>query len=300
MLPELPDVQLYCHALNRLIVGETINSIQVRSPFVIRSLEPEIFDFVGDQVTSVEHFGKRIVWEMKSGCFFVFHLMIAGRFHWRKPNTRPKSKSDLIAFGYQDGTLMLTEASSKHRASLHIETTREAAERHRPPGLDLFSCSLEEFRRQLQTENRTVKRALTNPSWFSGIGNAYSDEILWDARISPVKWTSRLSESEVENLFEACKRVLSDWSERLISQHQDKFPERVTAFRPEMAVHGKFGKACPRCQKPVQRIVYAENEMNYCAECQNNGQVLADRSLSRLLKKDWPRDINDWETDEGR
>jgi len=290
-MPELPDIETYLTALRRFIEGRVIESVQVRSPFLVRTFDPEVQAMQGQTIVGFQRLGKRIVWELTEDLFAVFHLMIAGRFHWKKPGVAPRSKIDLAAFGFDHGVLMLTEASAKKRASLHLVRGAAALDSHRRSGLEPLDCTLETFRSALLEENHTVKRSLTDPSIFSGIGNAYSDEILHAARLSPIKWTSRLTDEEIERLFVAVQSTLKLWTDRLTQELGDKFPKKVTAFRPEMAVHGRFGKPCPECGQKVQRIVYAANETNYCAVCQTDGKVLADRSLSRLLKDDWPRTI---------
>lgn len=294
-MPELPDVLLYRDTLRRFIVGRNITAVHVKSPFLVRSFDPPIEEATGRWVHSVDHLGKRLLIELQPELYLVIHLMIAGRFQWKKPGIKPKAKKELMAISFDEGTLMLTEEGHKHRASLFVEGQREAALAHDPGGIDVLSCSLDVFQERLVAENRTLKRALTNPRMFSGIGNAYSDEILLDARLSPIKLTQRLNDDEHLRLYESTQRVLREWIDRLQRQTGDKFPKRVTAFRPEMGAHGKYGEPCPQCQRPIQRIVYANNETNYCAKCQTDGKILADRSLSRLLKDDWPRDIDSWE-----
>ncbi len=295
-MPELPDVVVYLKALDRFVGGQTIEKIDVRGPFVVRTFEPEISAASGRAIRGFRRLGKRIVWELGDELFLVFHLMIAGRFHWKKRGTAAKRKVDLAAFHFANGTLLLTEASSKKRASIHVIQGEDNLAPHWPPGLEVLECTEAEFRGVLARQNHTLKRALTDPKLFSGIGNAYSDEILHAARLSPLKWTSRLSDEEITRLFQATQQTLNKWIERLRADVGDKFPEKVTAFRPEMATHGKFGEPCPVCQTPIQRIVYAENETNYCPGCQTDGKVLADRSLSRLLKDDWPRSIDELES----
>jgi formamidopyrimidine-DNA glycosylase len=247
-------------------------------------------------VQDLSRIGKRIVWHFADEVFVVIHLMIAGRFHWKKkPGVRPGGKNDLAAFSFPTGTLMLTEASQKKRAALHVVRGQAALAQHDRGGLEPLACSAAEFRAALTRENHTLKRALADPRLFAGIGNAYSDEILHAARLSPVTLTSRLDDADIARLFASVQTVLGQWSSRLVSEATQKFPEKVTAFRPEMAVHGRFRQPCPVCGTAVQRIVYAENETNYCPRCQTGGKLLADRSLSRLLKNDWPRTIEEWE-----
>jgi formamidopyrimidine-DNA glycosylase len=294
-MPELPDILSYLTALKERIVGQTLRKIVVRSPFLVRTVEPDLYSLEGMPVEDVSRLGKRVVWHFPGELFLVFHLMIAGRFHWKKAGTLPRGKNDLAAFDFGGGTLLLTEASQKKRASLHVVRGADALQAHRREGIEPLECSLEQFHTALTRENHTLKRALTDPRLFSGIGNAYSDEILHAARLSPVMLTSRLASDEVERLFAATRDVLSRWTDRLVEEARESFPERVTAFRPEMAVHGRFGKSCPVCGTTVQRIRYADNETNYCPRCQTGGKLLADRSLSRLLKNDWPRTIEEWE-----
>ena len=295
-MPELPDIVTYLHALQERIVGKTLLKIQVRSPFLVRTVEPDLMSLAGQQVRDVSRIGKRIVWHFDEELFLVFHLMIAGRFHLKKAGTIPKGKNDLAAFGFEDFTLMLTEASQKKRASLHVLQGREALEHQNRGGIEPLETSMREFKRALTCENHTLKRALTDPRLFSGIGNAYSDEILHSAQLSPVTLTSRLNDEQIERLFVATQSTLQTWTDRLLTEAKIKFPEKVTAFRPEMAVHGRFGQPCPVCGTAVQRIVRAENETNYCPRCQTGGKLLADRSLSRLLKDDWPKTIEEWES----
>lgn len=295
-MPELPDVNLYQHALERFIVGRTIEDVTVRSPFLVRTFEPDVSSVVGREVIGIHRMGKRIVWETDEDLFLVFHLMIAGRFHWKKPATKPTRKVDLAAFEFDHGTLLLTEAASKKRAALHVHAGSAALAEHERGGLEVLDCTLDDFRDRLLCENHTLKRSLTDPRLFSGIGNAYSDEILHAARLSPVKLTQRLNDDDATRLFAAVQSTLMSWSTRLIADAGDAFPEKVTAFRDGMAVHGRFGEPCPDCGTAVQRIRYAENETNYCPLCQTDGKVLADRSLSRLLKDDWPRTIEELES----
>lgn len=294
-MPELPDITLYLDALHRFIGGKTVERIQVRSPFVLRTVEPDLFSLEGKVVRRFRRLGKRIVWELEDDLFLVFHLMIAGRFHWRKPGAAARGKNDLVAFHFDTGVLMLTEASQKKRASLYVVSSEAGLEEHDRRGLEVLEMDEQSFREALCCENHTLKRALTDPRFFSGIGNAYSDEILHAARLSPVKLTSRLTDEEISRLFSATQSTLATWAERLVEQTGDKFPEKVTAFRPEMAVHGKYKQPCPVCATPVQRIVRAANETNYCPRCQTDGKLLKDRSLSRLLRDDWPKSIDELE-----
>ena len=297
-MPELPDVALYITALERRIVGRTLTRVRLFSPFLLRSFETPLSEAQGRQVLGLERLGKRIVLELEGELFLVIHLMIAGRFQWfepPKPDTKPGGKIALAAFDFEHGTLVLTEASKKKRASLHVVRGRDALRAHDPGGLDPLALDLESFRAALTRENHTVKRTLTDPRVLSGIGNAYSDEILHRARLSPLKWTTRLTDEELARLHQAMQDVLREWIERLAAQTGAAFPTKVTAFRPEMAVHGRYREPCPVCGSPVLRIVHAENESNYCARCQTDGKVLADRSLSRLLKGDWPSTLEEWE-----
>ncbi len=299
-MPELPDVEIYCESLNRLYAGRVVERLRLRSAFVVRTVEPDIVTIEGRRIVGFSRLGKRIVWEFDHELFLVLHLMIAGRLHRKPPDKRPASKTDLAAFGFgkNDGqaeTLMLTEASPKKRASIHVVRGAAGLAEHRRGGLEVLDATLEEFRERIRAENHTLKRSLAAPNLFSGIGNAYSDEILHAARLSPVTLTSRLTDGAIERLFAATQETLQTWIERLRAQTGDGFPEKVTAFHPEMAVHGRFGQPCAVCGAPVQRIRYADNETNYCARCQTGGKVLADRSLSRLLKDDWPRTVEEWE-----
>ena len=294
-MPELPDITSYLVALRPRIVGQRLERIQVRSPFLVRTVEPDLFSLEGETVLDLSRIGKRIVWHFAGERYFVFHLMIAGRFHWRKLGAKPSGKNDLAAFEFSSGTLLLTEASKKKRASLHVVVGPKSLDQFQRGGIEPLECSLAQFQAALTRENHTLKRALADPRLFSGIGNAYSDEILFAARLSPVTLTSRLRDEQIVRLFAATQRVLSHWSEQLQAEAAERFPEKVTAFRDGMAVHGRFGKPCPQCATTIQRIVYAENETNYCPRCQTGGKLLADRSLSRLLKDDWPRTIDEWE-----
>ncbi|MCI0361165.1 MAG: formamidopyrimidine-DNA glycosylase [Planctomycetaceae bacterium] len=294
-MPELPDILSYLTALRPRIVGQPLEKITVKSPFLVRTVEPDLFSLEGQTVQDLSRIGKRIVWHFADELYIVFHLMIAGRFHWRKAGMRPTGKNDLAVFAFSTGTLMLTEASQKKRASLHVVRGKAALAQHDRGGIEPLDCSAAEFRAALTRENHTLKRALADPRLFAGIGNAYSDEILHAARLSPVVLTSRLTPEQIDQLFAAVRSVLGQWTARLTAQAQDKFPEKVTAFRPEMAVHGRFRQPCPVCGTAVQRIVYAENETNYCPRCQTGGKLLADRSLSRLLRDDWPKTIEQWE-----
>ncbi len=298
-MPELPDVLAYLTGLQRQIGGRRIDAIQLRSPFLVRTFEPKLDTAVGRRIVGFRRLGKRIVWALEDDLFLVIHLMIAGRFHWKKTGTRPTRKIDLAAFHFDSGTMLLTEAGSKKRASLHVVDGESGLADHDPGGLEVLEADLDAFTEVLERRNHTLKRALTDPRLFSGIGNAYSDEILHAARLSPVKWTSRLSDEEVASLYAATRSILTDWCTRLQAEAEVAFPEKVTAFRPEMAVHGRYGKPCPVCATAVQEIAYASNETNYCPRCQIKGKVLADRQLSRMLKDDWPKTIEDLEAHRG-
>ena len=295
-MPELPDVELYVEALERHVVGQRLLSLDVHTPFLLRTVDPPL-QSVGDKpVRGVRRLGKRIVFSLDDDLFIVVHLMIAGRLRWSAGIKRPtRNRNVLATFVFPSGTLTLTEAGSKKRASLHLARGLESLVPFERGGVEPLEVSLDEFSRRLRSENHTVKRSLTDPRLFSGIGNAYSDEILHHARLSPVKLTSRLSDAEIARLLESTQTVLREWMDRLRAETGDGFPEKVTAFREEMAVHGKFGQPCPVCGTMVQRIRYAENETNYCPRCQTDGRLLADRALSRLLKQDWPRRIEELE-----
>ncbi len=290
-MPELPDIEVYVRRLNALYAGLRLEKIHLKSPFVLRTFDPDIFEAEGRTIESFRRHSKRIVWELEGNLWIVFHLMITGRFHRKKHGVKPKSKSDLVAFQFESDTLMLTEAGKKHRAAVYCFNDARQLDELDRGGIEPLSCTFEEFAEQLKRENHTLKRSLTDPRLFSGIGNAYSDEILHAARLSPIKWTSRLSDKEVQQLYEAVVTTLQTWTQRLSDLVGDGFPEKVTAFHPDMAVHGRYQKPCPVCGSAVQRIVYAENETNYCVTCQTGGKLLADRSLSRLLKDDWPKEL---------
>jgi formamidopyrimidine-DNA glycosylase len=292
-LPELPDITIYVEALEQRIAGRQLLASKVNSPFVLRTVLPPLQSVQGESVLEIRRLGKRIAIGFENDRWVVFHLMIAGRLHWRPAGAKVPAKQSLATFQFSSGSLWLTEAGSKHRASLHVVGGRQALSEHDPGGLEILSASLEEFRCALTGSNHTLKRALTDPHLFSGVGNAYSDEILHRARLSPLALTNKIADVEVEQLYRAARAILREWIERLREQTADKFPENVTAFRPEMAVHGRFGKPCPVCAAPVQRIRYADNETNYCPACQTKRRILADRSLSRLLKDDWPRNLDE-------
>ncbi|MBX7165870.1 MAG: hypothetical protein K1X74_05925 [Pirellulales bacterium] len=292
-MPELPDITVYLEALESRIVGERLLRVRVNSPFLVRSFEPPLAAVEGRTVRALRRLGKRIAIGLDDELWLVLHLMIAGRLHWKPPGARLAGKFQLAAFDFDAGTLLLTEAGSKRRAALYVVRGPEQLAQHDPGGIDVFTATIDEFRAALQRRNHTLKRALTDPGLFSGIGNAYSDEILHRARLSPLLMTQKLADDAQARLLAATREVLAEWTERLRSQAGGAFPEHVTAFRPEMAVHGRYGQACPVCGAPVQRIRYAENETNYCPGCQTEGRILADRSLSRLLKDDWPRHLDE-------
>jgi formamidopyrimidine-DNA glycosylase len=294
-MPELPDVTVYVEALSDRVVGARLERIRLATPFVLRSVDPPVSDVVGRVVSGVRRLGKRIVMALEGERFVVIHLMIAGRLHWKEAGARPPAKIGVAALDFSTGTLIMTEAGTKKRAAIHLVRGEAALAEHDPGGLEPLEATLAEFRTALTSESHTLKRALTDPTIFSGIGNAYGDEILHRARLSPVKLTRALSEDEIARLFEATRATLVDWIERLRREAGGAFPEGVTAFRPEMAVHGRFRRPCPDCGAPVQRIVYAENETNYCPRCQTGDRLLADRGLSRLLKQDWPRTLDELE-----
>ena len=295
-MPELPDIALYLHALEERIVGRRIGGIRLANPFLLRSVAPPFSAVVGLAITALHRLGKRIVFEIDRDLFLVFHLMIAGRFRWRPPAAQIPGKIGLLAIDFEHGTLILTEAGSKRRASLHVVAGRAGLAEHDPGGLEVLGADVRAFRTALQETNHTLKRALTDPHLFSGIGNAYSDEILHSARLSPFKQTSSLSDEEVQRLYDATRQTLTQWIARLQAEAGGNFPEKVTAFHDGMAAHGRYGQPCPDCGAPIQRIVYAENESNYCANCQTAGRLLADRSLSRLLRDDWPRTLEELES----
>jgi formamidopyrimidine-DNA glycosylase len=294
-MPELPDITAYIHALEPRVVGNRLLGVRLLSAFLLRTVQPPIASVEGQTVCELRRVGKRIAFGFDNGEWLVLHLMIAGRLHWRAVGAKLAGRNALAAFDFPNGSLVLTEAGSKRRASLHILADEAALATADPGGIDVLRSSLQEFRAALTAENRTLKRALTDPRIVSGIGNAYSDEVLHAGRLSPIVHTHKLSDEEWQRLYMATQETLQLWIERMQAEADKNFPEKVTAFREEMAVHGKFGQPCPRCGQPVQRIRYADNETNYCAECQTDGKVLADRSLSRLLGKDWPRTLDELE-----
>ena len=294
-VPELPDLTIYVEALERTVGNRILEDVRLASPFVLRSVEPPLSGATGRRVRGVERIGKRIVLALDGDLFLVFHLMIAGRLRWKKRGAKPPAKLGLAAFDFEHGTLLLTEAGSKKRAALHVVAGREALAGHDPGGLEVFDTTLADFSRAITRENHTIKRTLTDPRILSGIGNAYSDEILHRARLSPVKLSQKLDTAEIATLFAAVRSTLEDWTGRLRREVGGGFPAKVTAFRQGMAVHGRYRKPCPDCGSPVQRIVHAGNESNYCARCQTGGKLLADRALSRLLKSDWPRSLEELE-----
>jgi len=292
-MPELPDITVYIEALASRVVDQPLQRIRIAKPFLLRSVDPPISAAEGKRVTGLRRMGKRIVLELEDDLFLVIHLMIAGRLRWLPAGGKVPGKIGLAAFDFPNGTLILTEAGSKRRASLWLVRGEQALEQFERGGLEVLNADLAAFTERLILENHTLKRSLTDPRLFSGIGNAYSDEILHRAKLSPIKHTRRLSEDEFQRLFDATRSVLVEWTERLRRESKGDFPAKVTAFREEMAVHGKFGKPCPVCGTPVQRIRYADNETNYCPRCQTDGKLLADRALSRLLKQDWPKSIDE-------
>ncbi|HZP62476.1 MAG TPA: DNA-formamidopyrimidine glycosylase family protein [Terriglobales bacterium] len=294
-MPELPDITAYIRALDTRIVGQLIDKIRLASPFLLRTAEPPIEEAVGRPVRELRHIGKRIAIGVEGDLWLVLHLMIAGRLHWKQAGAKLGGRQSLAAFDFPNGSLVLTEAGTKHRASLYVVRGEQDLQALDPGGIDVFSSTLESFRAALTAENRTLKRALTDPRIISGIGNAYSDEILHAAQLSPITTTQKLKTEEWERLFAATQGTLKQWMDQLSAEARTGFPEKVTAFRKGMAVHGRYGEPCPRCGEEIQRIRYADNETNYCAQCQTAGKVLADRSLSRLLGSDWPRTLDELE-----
>jgi formamidopyrimidine-DNA glycosylase len=294
-MPELPDITAYIFALESRIVGQPLQHVRVSSPFLLRTVQPPLGDAEGRKVIGLRRVGKRIAIGVEGDLWLVLHLMIAGRLHWRPPNAKLAGRQSLAAFGFPEGSLVLTEAGSKKRASLHVIGGDENLGSLDAGGIDVFAASLEEFRAALTAENHTLKRALTDPRLLSGIGNAYSDEILHAAQLSPVTLTQKLKPEEWDRLYGAIRQTLKLWMDRLRAEAEQGFPEKVTAFRKDMAAHGRYGLPCPRCGDKILRIRYADKETNYCARCQTGGKVLADRSLSRLLGSDWPRTLEELE-----
>ncbi len=292
-MPEIPDLELYRSALETRVVGQKLERVRLGSPFLVRSVEPPLTSTFGHVVKGTRRVGKRIAFELDNELFIVIHLMIAGRFQWKPPNAKLPGRAGLAAFDFANGTLLLTEVSTKKRASLHVVQGEAVLSQFNRGGLEVFSAKLDEFANRVRLENHTLKRTLTDPRLFAGIGNAYSDEILHRAKLSPVKQTRTMTGEEIARLYEATRTVLQEWIDRLRHETGTDWPEKVTAFRPEMAVHGKYGQPCPVCGSTVQRIVHADNETNYCARCQTGGKLLADRSLSRLLKEDWPATLEE-------
>jgi formamidopyrimidine-DNA glycosylase len=294
-MPELPDISAYITALEERIVGQTLERVRLGSVFLLRTVDPPLSSVEGRTVRELRRIGKRIAIGVEEDLWLVLHLMIAGRLHWKAPEAKLAGRNALAAFDFPNGSLVLTEAGSKRRASLYVVRGEEGLRAMDPGGVEIFETDLEGFRAALSVENRTLKRALTDPRLISGVGNAYSDEILHAAQLSPITLTHKLKPEEWERLFAATRSTMTAWMDRLGAEARKSFPEKVTAFRPEMAVHGRFGLPCPRCGEKVQRIRYADNETNYCAKCQTAGKVLADRSLSRLLGSDWPRTLDELE-----
>jgi len=299
-MPELPDVEVYVECLRSRVAGQPLEHVRLKSPFLVRTVDPPLRAAEGCRIRSVDRLGKRVVLGLEDDLFLVFHLMIAGRFRWRDRGSKLPPRHGLAAFDFPAGTLLLTEMGSRKRAALHVVQGRTALAAHDPGGLEVPGSTPERFREALTRENHTLKRALTDPRLLSGIGNAYSDEILHRARLSPLALTSRLAEEEFGRLHRAAIETLAEWTARLRAEVGEGFPEKVTAFREGMAVHGRYRKPCPDCGAPVQRVVYAENETNYCPGCQTGGRLLADRALSRLLREDWPRTLAAWEEIWGR
>jgi formamidopyrimidine-DNA glycosylase len=294
-MPELPDIVVYIHALERRIVGRVLERIQAPGPSLLRTAQPPLEAVFGHRVTSLRRLGKRIAIGFDHDLWLVLHLMIAGRLHWSDKRILPDGRRTLAAFDFENGTLTLTEAGTRKRASLHLLAGAAELEKHDPGGIDVLSTTPEQFTAALTSANHTLKRALTDPRLFSGIGNAYSDEILFHARLSPVTLTQRLKPEEIARLYDATRSTLTNWVDELRAQVREGFPKKVTAFHDQMAVHGRYGQPCPRCGARVQRIRYASNETNYCANCQTGGKLLADRALSRLLREDWPRSLEELE-----
>jgi formamidopyrimidine-DNA glycosylase len=294
-VPELPDISAYIAALEARILGQTLEHVRLGSVFVLRTVDPPVSAAEGRAVTALRRIGKRIAIGVEEDIWLVIHLMIAGRLHWKPPQVRLAGRNALLALDFPNGTLTLTEAGSKRRASLYVLRGEQALRDLDPGGIEVFSSDLDQFRAALSHENHTLKRSLTDPRVISGVGNAYSDEILHAAQLSPLQQTQKLKPEEWQRLYSATREVLAGWMDKLQSEAREKFPEKVTAFRPDFAAHGRFGQPCPRCGAPIQRIRYADNETNYCPTCQTGGKVLADRSLSRLLGADWPRTLDELE-----
>jgi formamidopyrimidine-DNA glycosylase len=294
-MPELPDIEAYLGALRTRVVGERLIKVRIASPFLLRTVEPPLSSVEGQVVRELRRVGKRLAFGFENDLWLVLHLMIAGRLHWRPVGAKLGGRQNLAAFDFPNGSLVLTEAGSKRRASLQLFAGEEALGSVDPGGIDIFASSPDEFRAALTSENRTLKRALTDPRFLSGIGNAYSDEILHAAKLSPIALTHKLNDEDWQRLFRATRETMQLWIDRLRAESEKDFPEKVTAFRKDMAVHGRFGQPCPRCGEKIQRIRYADNETNYCVRCQTGGKVLADRSLSRLLGSDWPRSLDELE-----
>jgi formamidopyrimidine-DNA glycosylase len=294
-MPELPDITVYIEALDQRIIGHVLERVQIAGPFLLRTAAPPIDSVQGHKVTELRRIGKRIAIGFDNDLWLVFHLMIAGRLHWSEKRKVPDGRRTLAALDFDTGSLTLTEAGARKRASLHIIEGESALQKMDPGGIDVMAATRDAFSAALTQENHTLKRSLTDPHFFSGIGNAYSDEILYRAQLSPIALTQKLKPEEITRLYEATQALLKEWVQRLHDEAGGKFPEKVTAFRAEMAVHGKYGQPCPRCGTKVQKIQYASNETNYCAKCQTGGKLLADRSLSRLLREDWPRTLEELE-----
>ena len=288
-MPELPDIVVYIEALDKRISGSVLQRVRVASPFLLRTAVPPLSGVEGRKIVELRRLGKRICFGFEGDLWLVLHLMIAGRLHWYDDRAKAAKGRGLAVFEFSSGSLVLTEAGSQKRASLHVVQGEEGLEKLNPGGIEVFDATREEFASAIRARNHTLKRALTDPRILSGIGNAYSDEILFEAQLSPFTLTQKLSDADIEKLFDAIKKTLNDWVERLRADSRERFPEKVTAFRPDMATHGKYGEPCPRCGSKIQRIRYGSNETNYCPKCQTGGKLLADRALSRLLKDDWPR-----------
>ena len=294
-MPELPDIVVYIEALEKRIQGSVLERVRVASPFLLRTAVPPLSSVEGKKIVELRRLGKRICFGLEGDVWLVLHLMIAGRLHWYNDRAKAAKSRGLAVFEFSTGSLVLTEAGTQKRASLHVVQGEAGLENLNPGGLEVFDATADEFAQAIRARNHTLKRALTDPRILSGIGNAYSDEILFDARLSPFTLTQKLTDKDVEQLFAAIKRTLTEWVERLRAESKDQFPEKVTAFRAEMATHGKYGEPCPRCGSKIQRIRYGSNETNYCPTCQTGGKLLADRALSRLLKDDWPRTAEELE-----